>query len=296
MPTRRRRNATGDNIDPLLQSLLAEPTPERALAPVALRSAATQRTVAFRGWKTRTWVDSLLGVSERLLMLAAIGIFSYWLLDGPVRDYLHMRQKPAQAAAIATATVHQPLAATSTAPAHSGQPQRAAALPFIRPEGAAAPATDDFIVPRGSLDVPSVTQGAPQPNRLQIPAISLDTPVQETFVVDGEWQVAEYAAGFLNGTALPGNGNTALAGHAGIRGAVFRDLGQLNPGDEIMLDAAGWRYTYHVRDKLAVWPEQVEILDQTPTPVLTLITCTNWDTQRLVVVADLVAAKPLAGD
>jgi sortase A len=26
--------------------------------------------------------------------------------------------------------------------------------------------------------------------------------------------------------------------------------------------------------------------------VLTLITCTNWDTQRLIVVADLISARP----
>ena len=39
-----------------------------------------------------------------VLMLAALGIFSYWLLDGPVRDYLHTMQKPAQAAVSATAS------------------------------------------------------------------------------------------------------------------------------------------------------------------------------------------------
>jgi sortase A len=50
-----------------------------------------------------------------------------------------------------------------------------------------------------------------------------------------------------------------------------------------------------VRDSKNVWPTQVEVLDPTDTPVVTLITCTNWDTQRLVVVADLVDSKPSPG-
>jgi sortase A len=124
--------------------------------------------------------------------------------------------------------------------------------------------------------------------------------VKEVFIVDGVWEVAEYAAGYLHGTALPGNyssegGNTVLAGHAGLRGAVFGSLGALSAGDDIYLDAGGWRYHYRVREVKSVWPTQVEVLDLTSTPVLTLLTCTNWDTQRLVVVADLVGSKPSPG-
>jgi len=61
------------------------------------------------------------------------------------------------------------------------------------------------------------------------------------------------------------------------------------------LDAAGWRYHYRVRETKSVWPNQVEVLESTPMPVLTLLTCTNWDTQRLVVVADLIDSKPIPG-
>jgi sortase A len=118
--------------------------------------------------------------------------------------------------------------------------------------------------------------------------------VVETFIVNEEWEVAEYAAGYLNGTAFPGDGNTALAGHAGLRGAVFRDLGALQWGDDVYVDAGGWRFHYRVRESKNVWPDQVEVLDPSQTPILTLMTCTNWDTQRLVVVADLVESKPLA--
>jgi sortase A len=88
-------------------------------------------------------------------------------------------------------------------------------------------------------------------------------------------------------------GNTVMAGHAGIRGSVFRDLGQLQIGDAILVEAGGWQYGYRVRAVERVGPLQVEVMAPTPTAVLTLITCTAWDTQRLIVIADLVESRPL---
>jgi sortase A len=74
---------------------------------------------------------------------------------------------------------------------------------------------------------------------------------------------------------------------------VFRDLPALMPGDDVYLDAAGWRYRYRVRSLINVWPDQTDVLNPTEAALLTLITCTNWDTQRLVVQADLIEAKPI---
>ena len=130
-------------------------------------------------------------------------------------------------------------------------------MPYI--DTARAPATsaesppeDDFIAPRQRpLDVPVVV-APPQPNRLVIPSLGLDTPVKEVFIVDGAWEVAEYAAGYLHGTGLPGDGNTVLAGHAGLRGAVFRDIGALNPNDDVFLEAAGWRSVVPIAAALGV--------------------------------------------
>jgi LPXTG-site transpeptidase (sortase) family protein len=132
------------------------------------------------------------------------------------------------------------------------------------------------------------------PTRLIIPMLGLDVPIKEVFIVDDQWQVAEYAAGYLNGSGLPGvPGNLAMSGHAGLYGAVFASLGALNPGDDIYVDAAGVRYHYILRTASAVWPNQTEVLDSTETPTMTLITCTNWDTQRLVAQADFVDAGPV---
>src|SRR5262245_10342626 len=304
------RTSSDQSTLDLLQSLLdAPPAPSSArLGPVALRSAAEQRRYALRRYSLRTWVDRTLGYAERLLLLATVAFFGYWLLDGPVRDWIHELRQPARGAPAAgpAAQLAAPAeAAGVTTP--GGHTNRAVLLPSIRPGGATAPTAlaHDFIAPRGrppaapgaALQQPQIAPGAvaPQPAHLLIPAIALDTPVVETFVVDEEWQVAEYAAGYLHGTAFPGDGNTALAGHAGLRGAVFRDLGALKWGDDIYVDAGGWRYRYRVRESKSVWPDQTEALDNSPTPMLTLMTGTNWDTQRLVVVADLVESKPFAG-
>ena len=279
-----------DDPRALLAALLGTPTgsSETRRPPIGLRSMPELRRQALRGFRVRTWVDSLLQHGERLLLVLALLVFGYWVIDGPLRDWLHEQEPTLASAPVAVAAIAaQPAAGPAKPPADTTVP-----LPSIHTNTTSAPAMDDFMAPRqGAVSSPLVT--APQPNHLVIPSLQLDTPVKEVFVVDGAWEVADYAAGYLHDTGLPGSGNTVLAGHAGLRGAVFRDLGALVANDDIYLDAAGWRYHYRVRDSKSVWPDQVEVLDPTPTPVLTLMTCTNWDTQRLVVVAELIDSKPL---
>ena len=281
-----------DDPRDLLAALLgAPPAPaETRRPPIALRSTPELRRQALRGFRLRTWVDTWLQHGERLLLVLALLVFGYWFVDGPLRDWLHDQQpSPSSAPVAQAAIVAQPLAGQAKPRATSVVP-----LPYVAIGSASAPPPDDYLAPRQSaLSEPLAV--APQPNHLVIPSIQLDTPVKEVFIVDGAWEVADYAAGYLHDTGLPGSGNTVLAGHAGLRGAVFRDLGALVFNDDIYLDAAGWRYHYRVREARSVWPNQVEVLDPTPKPVLTLMTCTNWDTQRLVVVAELIDSKPIPG-
>lgn len=287
--------------DTLLATLLEAPAPSgRPLRPARLRSLGQQQAIALQGYRRRTWVDRALGYAERMLLVAALLVFGFWLVDGPVRDWLYLRSAQPAVAAPAQLSAQRPVgqsrtpAATVQATPVTADESRQPALPFVtdatHSEGSRP--NDAFLVP--GYTPPGRQATALQPQRLTIPAIGLDTSVVETFLADGVWQVAEYAAGYMSGTALPGEGNTALSGHAGLRGAVFRDLGRLQPGDLAVLDAGGWRYEYRVREAITVWPTQVEVLNPSPTPVLTLITCVNWDTQRLIVVADLVSAAPLA--
>jgi sortase A len=290
----RSRSTPISDSDPreLLAELLGAPAAhsEARRPPIALRSTPELRRQALRGFQLRTWVDTWLQHGERLLLVLALLVFGYWFVDGPLRDWLHEQEPAVASAPVAAAAVPARLPASPP----KSRADNFVPLPSVNVNSASAPPADDFMAPRqGTVSGPLAV--APQPNHLSIPAIQLDTPVKEVFVVDGAWEVAEYAAGYLHNTGLPGSGNTVLAGHAGIRGAVFRDLGALVANNDIYLDAAGWRYHYRVRDSKSVWPNQVEVLDATPKPVLTLMTCTNWDTQRLVVVADLVDSKPIPG-
>ncbi len=287
------RLSTDDDND-LLGTLLTNEVPSRRadLRPVQLRSVAEQRRIALSGFRLRTWFDTFLQRFERALVVAAALVFLYWLLDGYGRDWLYTwRQTTVAQAEGVSVTPTPPLRPPDTAP-----PAVAAelpALPFTTPSmSAAVEPSADFLVPQPLGVVPPAAD--PRPQRLSLPTIGIDTPVREVFIENSAWQVANYAAGYHHGTALPGNiGNTVLAGHAGLRGAVFRDLGRLTPGAEIVVETGGWRYIYHVRELKNVWPTQVDVMDPTSTPVLTLITCTNWDTQRLIVVADLFDARPL---
>ena len=289
-----RAPASDDTLE-LLRTLIETPPapPEAGPRPIALRSTSEQRRHALNGYALRTWFDGLLRHAERLLIVTAVLVFGLWFVDGPLRDWLHEQQSIAQSAPSAPSvptTIPRPHVAVAPAKGDPG----AVPLPYIAPD-AAPPIEDDFMAPRQGPAAAPISV-ALQPTHLLIPSIGIDTPVKEVFIVDGAWEVADYAAGYMHGTGLPGEpGNAALAGHAGLRGGVFRDLGALIAGADIYIDAGGWRYHYRVRESKSVWPEQTEVLAPTKTATLTLLTCTNWDTQRLVVVADLVDSKPAPG-
>lgn len=122
--------------------------------------------------------------------------------------------------------------------------------------------------------------------RLRIPAIGVDSPVfpeyEERWLKRGVVHVGEPLA--------PGApGNLVLAGHSDVYGEVFRDLDQLQTGDDVlMLDDSG-AYTYRVRETLIVEPDEIWVMLPTSTPTLTLVSCYPYllGTHRIVVFADL---------
>jgi len=259
----------------LLQELLLSPAPTEgvALRPVVLRSLAAQRQVALSRFLLRAWFDEVLKHGERVLCFLLLGVMAIWLFEtyGPVQG----QEK------VAADLVRQPLSQASLP-----------ALPFTESDFLAKAPSPDYLVPQ-AMALPA-TPLDQRPQHLQIATIGVDTVVKEVFIEDGVWQVADYAAGYHHGTGLPGEkGNVVLSGHAGLRGGVFRNLPALQVGAEVLLDAGGWRYRYRVKETKSVWPLQTEVMDPTSTPTLTLITCTAWDTQRLVVFADLLDSIPL---
>jgi len=79
------------------------------------------------------------------------------------------------------------------------------------------------------------------------------------------------AAGHVPSTALPGGaGNVAIAGH---RDTFFRALRNIRQEDVITLSTAGGTYQYRVESLDEVKPKDVQVLDASINPTLTLITC-----------------------
>ncbi len=301
-----RANQKREREQALLQELLQAPVPtdDAQLRPVVLSSVEEQRRMALSPFLLRTWVDHALFRVERGLILVLILFLGFWFITGYGRDWLHQSHTPATpgehpgneraAAAHPGNTAWQ--GHNTHAPVAPALPFEAATTANPSRAGGAAKSTEhtapDYLDPHTILPPPQLADQ--QPQRLVMPTIDVDTAVNEVFIEHGVWQVADYAAGYHHGTALPGErGNTVISGHAGLHGAVFRDLGALAVGDEVFIEAGGWRYRYQVREQKSVWPQQIEVMEPTPTAVLTLITCTAWDTQRLVVIADLVDSHPL---
>jgi LPXTG-site transpeptidase (sortase) family protein len=150
-----------------------------------------------------------------------------------------------------------------------------------------------------------------EPQRILIPEIDLDAPVAEIGVVPVQhggqtfyqWLVPEaYLAGWHDSSALLGQpGNTVLNGHHNVYGEVFRDLVDLEEGDEIILFDAYTAYHYRVTIK-EIMPERDQPLHvrlanaQWIAPSederITLVTCWPYtdNSHRLVIVAEPATA------
>ena len=146
-----------------------------------------------------------------------------------------------------------------------------------------------------------------QPERIVIPSIDLDAPVSgiglaplkinnETYY---QWQVPnEFRAGWHNTSARLGEvGNTVLNGHHNINGEVFKDLINVEEGDEITIYDGDEPYTFTVsqvellpeRDQpIEVRQENAQWILPTEDERVTIITCWPYtdNTHRLVVVAE----------
>ena len=133
---------------------------------------------------------------------------------------------------------------------------------------------------------PIATPAPGQPTRIQIPAINVDAPV----VQGDSWEQLKKGVGHHLGTANPGeHGNLVLSAHNDIFGEIFRHLDQLADGDEIIVSAGSQRYRYVVHQTRIIAPTQVEVMQPTNEPTVTLISCYPYlvDNQRIVVFAQL---------
>ena len=131
-------------------------------------------------------------------------------------------------------------------------------------------------------NIPIPTPGPEHAIRIQIPAIDVDAPIVQG---DG-WEQLKKGVGQHIGTANPGeNGNVVLSAHNDIFGEIFRDLDRLKPGDTITMYTNQRAYNYVVTGSEVIEPTQVEVMESTSQPTITLISCYPYlvDDKRIAV-------------
>ena len=123
-------------------------------------------------------------------------------------------------------------------------------------------------------------------------------PILEVPIINRQWDVSGlgYYIGWLDGTTWlePDWGNTVLAAHVQLDAQTpgpFWGLSELVPGDEIIIREGDTEKVYVVMSTRKVAPNDWTVTAPTDGPMLTLITCTDWNNaygvfaQRLVVQA-----------
>lgn len=102
---------------------------------------------------------------------------------------------------------------------------------------------------------------------LRIPKIGLEVAVLE----GTDDLTLNRGVGHIEGTPRPGEaGNSGIAGH---RDGFFRGLKDIAVGDRFGLATLAGEESYEVDRITIVSPDDVSVLDETPGPSLTLVTC-----------------------
>ncbi|WP_299024803.1 sortase [uncultured Thermanaerothrix sp.] len=196
--------------------------------------------------------------------------------------------------------------------AQEGPPTLVAPPPQELTTLSGTPGMPSSSLPTEAKPTPSLVPAIPQ--RLIISKIDLDAPVvpvktRKIQLGEGvfeQWLAPdEFAAGWPTATAMLGQaGNTVLIGHHNVHGKVFERLHELEPGDLIVVEGGGRRFSYVVvnvmilpeRDAdLKTRLENARWIQRSQDERLTLVTC--WpaysNTHRLVVVARSLGQAPL---
>jgi sortase A len=103
--------------------------------------------------------------------------------------------------------------------------------------------------------------------RIEIPRLGVSAIIK----AGSDARTLQLAVGHIPGTSYPGeDGNMGLAGH---RDTFFRRLRDIRPDDTIRVTTPGGLFNYVVERTDVVEPNDVWVLDPTPHPALTLVTC-----------------------
>jgi sortase A len=128
---------------------------------------------------------------------------------------------------------------------------------------------DETIVVRkpGTAPEPTVAPGTVL-GQFDVPRLGLSYVLLE----GTDSRTLDRSVGHVEGTGLPGSaGNIAIAGH---RDRHFRKLEWIQRDDQIVLTALGGaRYVYRVEWSRIFKPGDIQVLDESHGPAITLITC-----------------------
>lgn len=138
-------------------------------------------------------------------------------------------------------------------------------------------------------DDPEAAEPVVPLGRLALPAIGVDSPLYEGIRLP----TFDLGPGHWPGSALPGQqGNMVIGGHRTSSHRDFRDLDQLEPGDEMIItNVDGTTFTYEVDSTEITGPYSIRVIHQTSASTATLFACNppGEVTQRIVVHLTLLA-------
>ena len=128
--------------------------------------------------------------------------------------------------------------------------------------------------------------------RLDAPSVKLSTVVLE----GSDDGTLSRGSGHIEDTPFPGQpGNVGIAGH---RDTTFRALRRIKIGDALEFRTGDKLYRYRITKTSIVGPDDVYVLDPTPQPALTLVTCYPFEfvghaPNRFIVRAELMGEESL---
>jgi len=224
----------------------------------------------------RRVMDRALLAVEVLAVVGLIGVFVVGF--GVLRDL----NKEAVSAFVQETLTPTPLVMAVVLPSGHIPPD---ALGNTRPNDAEIP---EHLRPmlQSLANIPIPTAAPDQAIRLQIPALGVDAPI----VLGDGWEQLKKGIGQNLASVNPGqSGNVILSAHNDVYGELFRYLDKLVPGDQIILYTQQRQYVYVVDRTAIVEPTAVEVMADTGSPTVVLISCYPYlvDKKRIVVFARL---------
>jgi LPXTG-site transpeptidase (sortase) family protein len=246
------------------------------------------------------------GTALLVLGLLALGYGALWQLGVAPGSRITLPAPVAIEHAALPARVAAPVPRAAAPPAATVQPRPIPTVALPVPTLAMPLGVPQAVVPADATDrAQHARTEMGYAVRLAIPAIKLNTPVQQGGVVqdtrgNSVWQTMPFVAVHYGDlTALIGApGNAVIAGHVVTvsEGNVFRFLYQLDIDDLINVwDQHDQEHDFHVVDVKLVPPDDISVMAPTSDETLTLITCggTFDPIKREFSDRLIVTAKPL---